>query len=160
VYTYIGQVVVRVRGGSARRMTLRAWRMPAVGAWPLRSRSSRLAHHAKGSVARKPIGKKFKIRKRGHAHLQLRQRQLCVHAGGCSPQRGVACWREYLPPTHPHTHTHTHTHFAGVSTSTHTHTYTRFEQVAADLRGVAGWRESKRKGDVKAALWLVDGIRI
>jgi hypothetical protein len=32
--------------------------------------------------------------------------------------------------------------------------------VAADLRGVAGWRESKRKGDVKAALWLVDGIMV
>lgn len=34
-----------------------------------------------------------------------------------------------------------------------------YTQVAADLRGVAGWREAKRKGDVNAALWLVDGER-
>lgn len=30
------------------------------------------------------------------------------------------------------------------------------QKVAADLRGVAEWKESK-KGDVKADLWLVDG---
>jgi len=33
---------------------------------------------------------------------------------------------------------------------------TVYTQVAADLRGVAEWKESK-KGDVKADLWLVDG---
>ena len=32
-----------------------------------------------------------------------------------------------------------------------------YTQVAADLRGVAGWKESQKKGDVNADLWLVDG---
>ena len=32
-----------------------------------------------------------------------------------------------------------------------------YTQVAADLRGVAGWKESQKKGDVSADLWLVDG---
>jgi hypothetical protein len=139
LYTYIRQVVVRVRGGSARRMTLRAGQMLAVGAWPLRSRSSRLAHHAARARWRENK-RKFSKYENVHAHLQLRQRQLCVHAGGCSSQHGVAYWMEYLP----HTHTHTHTRFDGVSTSTHTHTrFDRWQRTCAELQ--AGGSPSERE---------------